>query len=78
MATAAKLLEVSVRNATQAKLDLLKQMERNNPEERLERTLKRMQQDFRLTDYPCPSDGIERLQPRRGAGDLAGTVAINP
>lgn len=48
----AKLLEVSVRNATQAKLDLLKQMERNNPEERLERTLKRMQQDFRLTELP--------------------------
>lgn len=48
----AKLLDVSMRNATQAKLDLLKQMERNNPEERLERTLKRMQQDFRLTELP--------------------------
>lgn len=48
----AKLLDVSQRNATQAKLDVLKQLERNNPEERLERTLKRMQQDFHLTELP--------------------------
>ena len=48
----AKLLEMSLRNATQAKLDVLKQMERNNPEERLERTLKRMQQDFHLSELP--------------------------
>ncbi|MDE6402404.1 MAG: excinuclease ABC subunit UvrC, partial [Muribaculaceae bacterium] len=48
----AKLLEVSQRNATQAKNDVLKQMERNNPEERLERTLRRMQQDFHLSELP--------------------------
>ncbi|MBD5213562.1 MAG: excinuclease ABC subunit C [Bacteroidales bacterium] len=48
----AKLLEVSQRNARQAKLDALKQMERQNPEERLERTLKRMQQDFHLSELP--------------------------
>ncbi|MDE7473213.1 MAG: excinuclease ABC subunit UvrC [Muribaculaceae bacterium] len=48
----AKLLDVSQRNATQAKNDVLKQMERNNPEERLERTLKRMQQDFHLSELP--------------------------
>ena len=48
----AKLLDVSQRNARQAKLDVLKQMERNNPEERLERTLKRMQSDFHLTELP--------------------------
>ncbi len=48
----AKLLDVSQRNARQAKLDVLKQLERNNPEERLERTLKRMQQDFHLTELP--------------------------
>lgn len=48
----AKLLDVSQRNARQAKLDVLKQMERNNPEERLERTLKRMQSDFHLNELP--------------------------
>jgi len=48
----AKLLEVSQRNAAQARQDVLKQMERNNPEERLERTLRRMQQDFHLTELP--------------------------
>lgn len=48
----AKLLEVSQRNARQAKLDVLKQMERNNPEERLERTLRRMQSDFHLIELP--------------------------
>ncbi|MDE7387098.1 MAG: excinuclease ABC subunit UvrC [Muribaculaceae bacterium] len=48
----AKLLDVSQRNATQAKNDVLKQMERNNPEERLERTLRRMQQDFHLSELP--------------------------
>lgn len=48
----AKLLDVSQRNARQAKLDVLKQMERNNPEERLERILKRMQSDFHLTELP--------------------------
>ncbi len=48
----AKLLDVSQRNARQAKLDVLKQMERNNPEERLERTLKRIQADFHLTELP--------------------------
>ncbi|MCM1450464.1 MAG: excinuclease ABC subunit UvrC [Clostridiales bacterium] len=47
-----KLLDVSQRNARQAKLDLLKQMERNNPEERLERTLKRIQSDFHLSELP--------------------------
>ncbi|MDE6086249.1 MAG: excinuclease ABC subunit UvrC, partial [Muribaculaceae bacterium] len=48
----AKLLDVSQRNARQAKLDVLKQMERINPEDRLERTLKRMQSDFHLTELP--------------------------
>ena len=48
----AKLLDVSQRTATQAKNDVLKQMERNNPEERLERTLKRMQADFHLSELP--------------------------
>lgn len=48
----AKILEVSQRNARQAKLDALKQMERQRPEERLERTLRRMQQDFHLSELP--------------------------
>lgn len=48
----AKLLDVSQRNAAQARADVLRQLERNNPEERLERTLRRMQQDFHLTELP--------------------------
>ncbi len=47
-----KLLEVSERNARQHKIDMLKHLERKNPEERTERLLKRMQADFRLTELP--------------------------
>lgn len=47
-----KLLDVSVRNARQRKIDNLKQMEKKNPEQRLERTLERMKIDFRLTELP--------------------------
>ena len=42
----AKLLEVSVRNARQNRIDDLKHLEKRNPEERLERTLERMKADF--------------------------------
>lgn len=48
----AKLLEVSVRNARQNRIDDLKHMEKRNPEERLERSLERMKADFRLTELP--------------------------
>lgn len=48
----AKLLEVSTRNARQKKIDTLKQMEKKNPEQRLEHTLERMKTDFRLTELP--------------------------
>lgn len=48
----AKLLEVSTRNARQKKIDTLKQMEKTNPEQRLERTLERMKTDFRLSELP--------------------------
>ncbi|MDE6332404.1 MAG: excinuclease ABC subunit UvrC [Muribaculaceae bacterium] len=48
----AKLLEVSVKNARQAKIDDLKHQERLNPETRVERTLKRIQADFRLSELP--------------------------
>ena len=48
----AKLLEVSQRNARQAKIDDLKHLEKHNPEERTERLLKRMQSDFRLKVLP--------------------------
>ncbi len=48
----AKLLEVSVRNARQNRVDDLKHMEKRNPEERLERTLERMKADFRLSELP--------------------------
>ena len=47
-----KLLEVSTRNARQRKIDTLKQMEKKNPEQRLERTLQRMKTDFRLSELP--------------------------
>lgn len=48
----AKLLDVSERNARQHKVDMLKRMEKHNPEERLERVLERMKSDFRLTELP--------------------------
>ncbi|MBJ2183356.1 MAG: excinuclease ABC subunit C [Muribaculaceae bacterium] len=48
----AKLLEVSVRNARQNRIDDLKHLEKRNPEERLERTLERMKADFRLSELP--------------------------
>ena len=47
-----KLLDVSIRNARQRKIDTLKQMEKKNPEQRLERTLERMKIDFRLVELP--------------------------
>lgn len=47
-----KLLEVSTHNARQHKVDALKRMEKNNPEERMERTLQRMKADFRLSQLP--------------------------
>ncbi len=48
----AKLLDVSTRNARQSKLDVLKQMERLDPEKRTGRTLERMKADFRLNVLP--------------------------
>lgn len=48
----AKLLDVSVRNARQSKLDVLKQMEKLDPEKRAMRTLERMKADFRLKVLP--------------------------
>lgn len=47
-----KLLDVSVRNARQRKIDTLKQMEKKNPEQRIERILERMKADFRLSELP--------------------------
>lgn len=48
----AKLLDVSTRNARQAKIDVLKHLENTNPEERAERTLNRIKSDFRLSELP--------------------------
>ena len=48
----AKLLDVSVRNARQNRVDDHKHLEKRNPEERLERTLERMKADFRLSELP--------------------------
>ncbi|MCH5245354.1 MAG: excinuclease ABC subunit C, partial [Muribaculaceae bacterium] len=47
-----KLLEVSQHNARQYKIDVLKNMERTNPEQRVERLMERMKSDFRLSEYP--------------------------
>lgn len=48
----AKLLEVSERNARQHRIDMLNQMARKDPEQRTERLLERMQNDFRLSELP--------------------------
>lgn len=48
----AKLLEVSQRNARQNKIDVLKHMEKQNPEQRTDRLLERMKADFRLNELP--------------------------
>lgn len=48
----AKLLEVSEKNARQFKIDMLKHMERTSPEERTDRLMQRMMDDFRLTEFP--------------------------
>ncbi|WP_289748572.1 excinuclease ABC subunit UvrC [Paramuribaculum intestinale] len=47
-----KILEVSERNARQHKIDMLKHMERNDPEQRIDRLLERMKADFRLSELP--------------------------
>lgn len=48
----AKLLEVSQRNARQARVDDLRHMEKHHPEQRTERLLERMKSDFRLSELP--------------------------
>lgn len=48
----AKLLEVSQRNAAQARIDDLKHLERHDPDARVEKTLERMKSDFRLSELP--------------------------
>lgn len=48
----AKLLEVSQRNARQYKIDMLKHLERKNPELRVDRLMERMKADFHLTELP--------------------------
>ncbi len=48
----AKLLEVSEKNALQARTDTDLQREKLNPEQRVMRVLTRIQQDFRLPDLP--------------------------
>lgn len=47
-----KLLEVSERNAKQYRIDMLKHIERHDPEQRVTRLMERMKADFRLTEYP--------------------------
>jgi excinuclease ABC subunit C len=48
----AKLLDVSTRNATQGRIDAVKQAEKLDPEQRTMRVLKRIQSDFRLPELP--------------------------
>ncbi len=47
-----KLLDISLQNARQFKLDKLKNAEKLNPEQRVTRLLTRMQKDFRLSELP--------------------------
>lgn len=47
-----KLLDISLKNAKQYKLDKLKHSEKLNPEQRVMRTLTTMQNDFRLKELP--------------------------
>lgn len=47
-----KLLDISLQNAKQYKLDKLKRAEKLNPEQRVMRTLTTMQRDFRLNELP--------------------------
>lgn len=48
----AKLLDVSQRNARQNKIDVLKHMEKNDPDLRVDRLMERMKADFRLSELP--------------------------
>lgn len=48
----AKLMEVSVRNARQRRIDDLKHMERTDPEARTQRVLERIKSDFHLPELP--------------------------
>ncbi len=48
----AKLMEVSVRNARQRRIDDLKQMERIDPEARTQHILERIKSDFHLPELP--------------------------
>ena len=47
-----KLLDITVKNATQRRTDRLRMMEKLNPEQRTTRTLTTMQRDLRLTVLP--------------------------
>lgn len=47
-----KLLEISLKNAKQYKIDKLKNAEKLNPEQRVTRLLTQMQRDFRLKELP--------------------------
>ncbi len=47
-----KLLEISLKNAKQYKIDKLKNAEKLNPEQRTTRLLTRMQKDFHLAELP--------------------------
>lgn len=48
----AKLLEVSEKNARQQRIDMLKHMEKHNPEQRVNRLMDRMKADFHLSEQP--------------------------
>lgn len=48
----AHLLEVSQRNARQNKIDVLKRMEKHDPEQRVDKLMEKMKADFRLTELP--------------------------
>lgn len=47
-----RLLDISIKNAIQKKIDNLKHIDKKNPEKRLERILQRIKSDFRLSELP--------------------------
>ncbi|MEG2163129.1 MAG: excinuclease ABC subunit UvrC [Bacteroidales bacterium] len=64
------LLEISVRNAKQYKVDKLKQFEKLNPEQRSTRLLKQIASDFRLKELPIQMECFDN-------SNIQGTNAVS-
>ena len=64
-----KLLDISLKNAEQYRVDKYKLMEKLNPEQRVTRTLTRMQRDLHLTELPRHIECFDN-------SNIAGTSAV--